>query len=480
MKMENIKNMVVRIQSVEISNLLNVEYGAFRFACNYKKDIFEPGSDILGIYGQNGSGKTTFIRALSILQAMLSGSRLPNDAQNFITNEYNQSHMAFEFSLTDSIQFYKVFYEFTISRRNKDEESDELENEDIYPIIIKDETVKYSQLINGSWTITKALISYDINDDKVFKPDVRLKEFVGTEFIDLLVSKKLAQTRSTSFIFSERTQKLFADKLKTQENKIYYEILYTLFTFGRLDLYIIGNKDSGLISTNQRLPFNFKISKTDEGSTTLTMGKIGIKLNETTLLSEEVLNIAQQVLDTINTVLIQIIPGLHVELVNLGNQGMSDGEKGFNVEIFSIRNSRKIPMRYESEGIKKIVSILHMLIIMYNNPSMTLAIDELDAGIYEYLLGEILKIIKESGKGQLIFTSHNLRPLETLDKRSIIFTTTNPKNRYIRLAKVHANNNLRDVYYHDLLLGGQKESIYESTNPYAIDYAFRMAGEIHE
>ena len=37
-------------------------------------------------------------------------------------------------------------------------------------------------------------------------------------------------------------------------------------------------------------------------------------------------------------------------------------------------------------------------------------IDELDSGIYEYLLGECLEVMQDKAKGQLIFTSHNLRP----------------------------------------------------------------------
>ena len=65
-----------------------------------------------------------------------------------------------------------------------------------------------------------------------------------------------------------------------------------------------------------------------------------------------------------------------------------------------------------------------------------LTVDELDAGIFEYLLGELLKVISEKGKGQLIFTSHNLRPLETIDKGFIAFTTVNPENRYIRFVNV--------------------------------------------
>lgn len=122
---------------------------------------------------------------------------------------------------------------------------------------------------------------------------------------------------------------------------------------------------------------------------------------------------------------------------------------------------------------------MHLLIGVYNRTSLTVAIDELDAGIFEYLLGEILHIVAEKGKGQLIFTSHNLRPLERLDRGYIAFTTTNPYNRYIRMTNVKGNNNLRDFYYRDIILGEQSEPVYDLTNNYDIALAFREAGELH-
>lgn len=101
----------------------------------------------------------------------------------------------------------------------------------------------------------------------------------------------------------------------------------------------------------------------------------------------------------------------------------------------------------------------------------------MDAGIFEYLLGELLEILEQKGKGQLIFTSHNLRPLEVLDKYNLIFTTTNIDNRYIKLKNVKTNNNLRDIYYRDLILDGQDEIIYDRTNSAKIARAFRKAGD---
>ena len=142
------------------------------------------------------------------------------------------------------------------------------------------------------------------------------------------------------------------------------------------------------------------------------------------------------------------------------------------VEIVDKVICEEIPLKYESEGIKKIISILQLLIVIYNQSSITVAVDELDAGVFEYLLGEILRIISTKGKGQLIFTSHNLRPLETLDRGFLAFTTTNPVKRYIRMTNLKDHNNLRDFYFRDIVLGEQSEELYDPTNNAEIASAF--------
>ncbi len=98
----------------------------------------------------------------------------------------------------------------------------------------------------------------------------------------------------------------------------------------------------------------------------------------------------------------------------------------------------------------------------------------------EYLLGELIEIIYESAKEQFIFTSHNLRVLEKLPYKSIILTTINQKNRYIRFNGVKPNNNIRDFYYTSIMLGGQKETLYNETKNYKIKRAFRKAGKMYE
>lgn len=47
----------------------------------------------------------------------------------------------------------------------------------------------------------------------------------------------------------------------------------------------------------------------------------------------------------------------------------------------------------------------------------------------------------------------------------------------IRMTNVKVNNNLRDFYYRDIVLGEQSEQVYHPTNNFEIALAFREAGE---
>ena len=95
------------------------------------------------------------------------------------------------------------------------------------------------------------------------------------------------------------------------------------------------------------------------------------------------------------------------------------------------------------------------------------------------MLGDLLKVFMESGKGQLVFSSHNLRPLEVLGKQNIIFTTANPDNRYIQLKNIRPSNNLRDCYIRALAVGGQDEKLATETDTVTIRRALRKAGTLN-
>ena len=143
-----------------------------------------------------------------------------------------------------------------------------------------------------------------------------------------------------------------------------------------------------------------------------------------------------------------------------------------NVPFFSISGSEFVEM-FVGMGASKVRDLFKQA---NEKAPCIVFIDELDAGIFEYMLGELLDIFNKSAKGQLIFTSHNLRALEMLDKDSIMFSTANPNNRYIHMKNVKGSNNLRSMYIRSITLGGQEEKIYEETDSLKIARAFRKAG----
>lgn len=462
----------VRIKSICIENFKNVNNGKIELENRRKKYR----TSIVGLYGQNGSGKTALIDAIQLLKYALSGRVVPNKYADYINIGAPFSTLKFQFEVRDERGSYQIWYEFSMKKK-VDETSQNME--DVNGSDMKIRAVIFDEVLAYGYSSLDEKVRkgtfIDTRTDEVFVPKAKFYELVGNErsiTTELLVAKRLAEVTSRSFIFSRELLQVIRDNCK---NEKYNYMIERLVSFGNRELFVINTENSGIISMNV-LPLSFKY----KGKDSEAVGNLMFSLNTPSFIPEETLSVVHKIIDNMNIVLKQLVPGLTIGIVDLGIALLENGEKGRCIQLMSYKNSKEIPFQYESEGIKKIVSILQLLIVVYNNPSITVAIDELDAGVFEYLLGELLNIISEKGKGQLIFTSHNLRPLETIDKGFIAFTTTNPNNRYIRMTNVKGNNNLRDFYYRDIVLGEQSEQVYCPTNNFEIALAFREAGEVFD
>lgn len=457
------RNSIVRIEKIELTNFKNVENGIIEFKGNSdKNEEYNPKSEILGIYGQNGSGKTALVNACNFLKCILEGMSLPNDAYNYINIYSQEANLKFDLYINNQKDEYIVNYEFTMRK---------IENK---KVVISKEKLSYSKKEKDSWSSKITLIDYDVeNQDEIFLPKYRYNEIISNHkenIVNLKVAQRLAIDRNTSFIFSNEVKQIIYNIREQQDLN---NILITLTYFARCNLFVIMNDHTGIISMNVLMPLSFRLEQEEQ----ITSGDIVVGLGGVSIINKSAFNILNMIINQMNVVLKHIVPTLQIELYNYGEQHDEKGNQGIKVELLSVKDNAKLPIKYESEGIKKIISILSALIAMYNNPSICMVVDELDSGIYEFLLGEILKVIEQGGKGQLMFTSHNLRPLEVLNKDSLYFTTTNTKNRYIKFANVKTNNNLRSLYIRSINLGGQKEELYEETNIIEIQRAFRLAGE---
>lgn len=454
---------IVRLASLRISNIKNVRSGEIIMPNAYRKQLSGKKAEVLGIYGQNGSGKTAVIDVLYYLQRIMIGDDLEEEIADYIGTSSEQGEIAAEFYIFTENTIYEVGYKVLLRKTEKGVE-------------IARETLNCAINEGESRTNKTIFMDYQRTEkEAVFMPKKRLDEIAEADKenkMNLIVARKLAEKSNCSYIFGESSREIFCQNYENNFRP-YSQVIKALFKFALKDLFVIRNTHSGVISANFLLPMAFKIEQNDIGM----KGDFAVPLTKPVVLDKERKELLDAIVEQINMVLFTIIPGMKIGVYDYGMQMTDEGESGYRVELVSIREDMPpIPIRMESEGIIKIISILNVWIQAFGNPSICLAIDELDAGIFEYMLGELLDIFNESAKGQLIFTSHNLRALEMLDKDSIMFSTTNPDRRYIHMKYIKASNNLRDMYLRGITLGGQEEVIYEETDSLKIARAFRKAG----
>ena len=100
-------------------------------------------------------------------------------------------------------------------------------------------------------------------------------------------------------------------------------------------------------------------------------------------ISEDIFSKLKNIIAAINIALKSIIFNLSIELIKTNEEKNKDGINIVQVEVYSNRDGKRFLTKYESEDIKRIVSLLNYLISLYNNPSVCLVVDELDSGIFE-------------------------------------------------------------------------------------------------
>lgn len=477
---------MIRLTKINLENFKNVVQGSVPLSSWKQKGSFS-GSDIIGIYGQNGSGKTSVIRALAILKQALSGQSVSAAANECIAEGKRTTTISIEggiFSNVDlpSLGTFKYSLAFSAHEGRVVITSEHLELKQ--PLI--DNAPKAMRLLFDYEVDPPNPASFHLGPKGAWSALMSASEETRT---DILLAQRLSLAEGRSFLFSKELIKILVnfastapDSVKTKKlAKAIEDIALplesavdALVSFSTQDLTVISTREQAESMTDR-----LHIATHEGEFSSRAGGYFDVDIKSPAALSTNQLEILQGTIGKLNPVLSALIPGLSLEVEVLGDRLLDNGSKGAVIELASKRDKTMVPLRCESEGIKKLVSILIALVDAYTKPGACVAIDELDSGVFEFLLGELLQVLRDHGRGQLVFTAHNLRPLEVLGPSSLIFTTTNPKKRYVKFRGSRETNNLRDQYLRAVNLGGQPETVYEPTSTFAIDSAFYEAGH-HE
>lgn len=431
----------VSIKYIELHNFKNIANGRIYFIRN-----------VIGIYGQNGSGKTAVIEALDFFQKLVMGASCWSDLSKYIYYGKCDMFVMFCFNIQDNDSEYEIKYKYGINKKNNYED------------------VEYEFVEEYSGSDEKSYISYSSwNSQSVLEQLGQTFDLDEEKRINLQIQMGIAKEAERSIVFSRKIIESIYDI--SAYNTMIKDIIL-LRSFSISNLFVITSKDIGAINLKLAVPFSFKSHDRKK----IIKGTIPISISDIDIISQDQLNVLQSIIDTINIVIPHIIPNVRLYLENYGEANTADGLRGVRVELLSVHNDMKIPIQYESAGIIKIISILSAIIAMYNHRNICVVVDELDSGVFEYLLGDILNVIDKNGKGQLLFTSHNLRILETINKQSVIFTTINPENRYVTVPSEESVPNLRDWYLRKLLLGTGKNKLNEGIDIYDLGMSLVRAG----
>lgn len=494
----------IRILSVELKNFKNIEAGIIEFG-NYKNENIMDDSKIIGIYGPNGSGKTCVIEAIDFITTLIGYEGLPKDISEYISKSKDSMTIIISFYVEreglnkEELLYFpekEIFeYEVTIKNLKNNEflekipnilkselKTKSLENtltshffrdtkfnQEIKEKIHIDEILRYREFKKNEWTRNKVLIK---SIDGVVTTNT--KSLLSTSNLKLYL--ELAKKERKSVIFSREFLNAALKNEKNIENTEIHSFLMKILYFRTIvktSVYISDNKTSSIANCNIGISLSYATHITE---TITVCSRVMVDLYEPEFLQIEIIEKLEKYLSKANGVLNCLIPDLKIKIKKYEKEKSEDNVSQQKIELVSIRKNQEIPLRHESDGVKKIVSLLVNLIFVYNDPGYVLVIDEFDANLFEYLLGEIIHLIEEYGKGQLIFTSHNLRPLEVLDKSHLRFTTHDTKNRFIKIPNVKSTNNLRDLYMKNIFMNNEELKLYQSCSTSEIRRAFKKVG----
>lgn len=209
-------NAIVRIESIEVKNFKNVGYGYLDFE-NTKKEYK---SSILGLYGQNGSGKTALIDALELLRLALSGRSVPEYFADYINVESDHATVKYGLSVRnpDENSIFTVFYEVSIRRDTDDlgENTGRSDGGTIRKTMLFGEVLSYA--CDGTENKVRLSVLFDTRPaDTAFIPKAKYNEIIGKSretATNLLVAKRLARHNLTFVYLLEGVYERAARKLQ--------------------------------------------------------------------------------------------------------------------------------------------------------------------------------------------------------------------------------------------------------------------------
>lgn len=377
--------MKVFMLSFKVNGIKNIEKEIEINFYNKTLKRFNPcGSNVKGIFGPNGIGKTSIIKGMDILRKISL-----ND--NYLTNDFNI--IILDKIINKKIEKAKLEVEFLVIKNKK--------------------KYRYIHSITIARTSTKEI---KILNEKITKKDPNTDQVVGEIFIEngsiknnsidkgdlkaqiIDVTKNLLEKRSVVNIVKSS----LLESIDLENIYYFYKKLYIKLDRGDSHFTYVLLDNILKAPMKDEVPFNNSVGNYD-------------------------MTIPKNSLEVFEDYLRRMTKFLKIFKPNLKNieYEKKEGEEYYYINILFVYNNYKVDYEFESMGIKNLFSLFTYFRALSDDE--VVVIDEIDTSIHDIYLNKLIEFFAVDGKGQLVFTAHNITLLQTLKKykHSIDFINEN-------------------------------------------------------
>lgn len=397
----------------------------------------------VAIYGENGSGKSNFVRSIDFLRRSINPffplSKIPTD----FSEESDSIRRILQYSLalsSKSVNFQNFSITTNDCRMVECEEETDVEygfryndHEGCYTIRFTDK-ITYEKLYYFTGRQSGTLFELSFQDGSI------QKNFSGKLFASKKVDSEICD--EIDKYWGKHTFLSILNKEKSEKNEQYIKDSYLPFLFDVLTMiqemtvhYKMTSLSGSEIEAGK--PSNI-LKKLDRGE---------IRKND-----EAVLNRSERILNDLLTQLYADIKEVYYEKQYEGNA------ISYTLYVKKMIGGRirNIDFQQESAGTQHILEIIHSLLGAFCG--VTVVYDEIDNGIHDLLLKNILESMVDHITGQLIITTHNTYMLETIDPKSAyVINVDYQGNKDVKsldqFTRIQGTNNPRTMYLKGLFGG---------------------------
>ena len=374
--------MKVFMLSFKVNGVKNIEKEIEINFYNKTLKRFSPcGSNVKGIFGPNGIGKTSIIKGMDILRKISL-----ND--NYLTNDFNL--IILDKIINKKIEKANLEIEFLIIDSNK--KKSRYAHSITIAITSPKEIKILSENIKKKDPNTDQIVGEILIENGIIKNDSLHEDDLKSEIVD--ITKNLLEKRSIVNIVKPSVLKsIDLEKIRYFYRKLHIKI-------DREDSHLgYALMDNPL---KDDIPFNDSVGNYDM------------------IISKNNLQIFEDYLKRITKFLKIFKPNLR----NIEYE-KKEGKEEYYINILFVYDDYKVNYEFEGMGIKNLFSLFTYFRALSEDE--VVVIDEIDTSIHDIYLNKLIEFFAVDGKGQLVFTAHNITLLQTLKKykHSIDFINEN-------------------------------------------------------